>query len=141
MARYVSRVLIIGLIILNSSHCSGCEQRIVQSAVTGDMEIAVVQRVCGGASGYSISIAPPGMDTSGVADDYEPFFVGCDCYDLTSLTPAPVTFTLQPDNVIIVSYRPDSTWTVTKKLSKQGRFRLIYQVIPGENQSPKPAAV
>src|SRR5258708_38588823 len=70
-----------------STSCSSCHQRVVQRALIGSDEITVVQRVCGSVSGYQLSIAPPGMDTSGVADQYEPFMAGCDGYDL--LTQAP----------------------------------------------------
>ena len=119
--------LVATVVALTASSCSGCEQRVVQSVVVGRDEIAVVQRVCGSVSGYQLSIAPAGLDTTGKADRYEPFMVVCDCYDLTSRTPSPVRFSLEPDNVVRVRYDGSKMWRVNKQRPTQGKFRLIYE--------------
>jgi len=115
------------VVLITSTGCSSCHQRVVQRAVVGNDEITVVQRVCGSVSGYELSIAPPGMDTSGVADSYEPFMVGCDCYDLSTQAPPPVRFTVQPGNVILVEYNGAKMWSVDKRRPTQGKFHLVYK--------------
>ena len=120
-----SFLIAIGL--ATSTSCGSCHQRVVQRARVSSDEVMVVHRVCGSYSGYTLSIAPSGMDTSGVADQYEPFMAGCDCYDLATQAAPPVRFTLQPRNVILVEYEVSKTWSVEKRRPTQGRFRLVYK--------------
>lgn len=67
------------------------------------------------------------MDTSGVADQYEPFMAGCDCYDMASQGPPPVRFTVEPGDVILVEYDGAKMLSVDKRRPTQGKFRLVYK--------------
>lgn len=108
------------------SGCSGCgEDTVVQSQRAGEVEIAVRHRVCGSVAAYTLSVAPPGQELTGRADDYEPFMLTCDCFDAAA--PPPVTFSLQPGNVIVVRYDPAKVWEVDKQRPSQGRFTLRYE--------------
>lgn len=108
------------------SGCSGCgEDTVVQSQRAGEVEIAVRHRVCRSVAAYTSSVAPPGFDLSGRADDYEPFMITCDCFDAAA--PPPVTFSLEPGDVIVVRYDPTNLWEVDKQRTRQGRFTIRYE--------------
>jgi hypothetical protein len=113
--------------------CSGCEDEVVQRQDVGESEITVIRRVCGSVSGYQVSVKPRGLDTTGIADRYEPFAMTCDCYASPSANSVPVSFTVR-GSVVVVRYDQSKAWGISKQRDRQGPFSVRYEPFGSEPQ-------
>ncbi len=73
--------LIVLLCVVSQSSCSGCHDRVLQTAPGESVRAEVHERECGSASGLSIQILPSAMEEipEGSARDFEPFLMVCTC--------------------------------------------------------------
>jgi len=112
------------LVLCNVNCSSGCENDVVQRQDIGGTEISLVRRVCGSVAGYNLSIKPRGLDTTGIAAEYEPFMMVCDCY--TRGSPAPAAFAIS-GSTIKVRYDQSKVWQMSKQRTQQGAFTIAYE--------------
>jgi hypothetical protein len=120
-----SFLVIAGLLLSAGSGCRGCKDDVIQSERVGKWDIALHHRVCGSVAGYAVSIAPPGADSPGYADQYEPFLMDCDCYKADESPP--IELRVQAPNTIIIKYDMARVWAIPKRRARQGPFTIIYQ--------------
>ena len=114
------------------ANCSSCKDEVIQREYVGPTEISVIRRVCGSASGYHVSIKPRGLDTAGIADQYEPFMMTCDCY--ASSAAAPVAFTVR-GSTVTVRFDRSKAWEIARQRDRQESFTVRYEPY-GDDGSP-----
>ncbi len=120
---------LLGLLVMVvfATGCTDCREETVNSTRAGEFEIKLNHRVCGSVAAYTISIAPPGTNTTGRADQFEPFMMVCDCYQ--PINPPPVAIRMLSPSVVVIRYDTARLWRIEKRRMQQGEFRIIYEQI------------
>lgn len=114
------------------SRCTGCRDTVVDHQSVGKLVVSVQHRVCGSASGYTVSVTPPDLDTTGRADEFEPFSLRCDCFEPSSSPPV----TIRVIDSTTVEIRYDPRLRVEKMRSRHGQIVLRYVSAAAQSAIP-----